>query len=152
MHDYNSRLDELHAAILRVKLPHLRRWNERRVEIARRYTAGLRDLPLQLAVTPWATRMSSTSMPFSAKSATPCKNTSGPLLVDVPGATPSNLVVALGKDGNAYLLNRSNLGGISLPVAQAHVASSSSIQATATYQTAQGTYVVFANASQLFAL
>ena len=37
---------------------------------------------------------------------------SGPLLVDVPGATPSHLVVALGKDGNAYLLNRSNLGGI----------------------------------------
>ena len=28
---------------------------------------------------------------------------SGPLLVDVPGATPAHLVVALGKDGNAYL-------------------------------------------------
>ena len=40
----------------------------------------------------------------------------GPLLVDVPGATPSRLVVALGKDGNAYLLNRDNLGGISEPV------------------------------------
>ena len=26
---------------------------------------------------------------------------SGPLIVDVPGATPSSLVVALGKDGNA---------------------------------------------------
>jgi hypothetical protein len=37
---------------------------------------------------------------------------SGPLLVDVPGAMPSSLVVALGKDGNAYLLNRDNLGGI----------------------------------------
>ena len=34
---------------------------------------------------------------------------SGPVLVDVPGATPSALVVALGKDGNAYLLNRDNL-------------------------------------------
>ena len=44
---------------------------------------------------------------------------SGPILVDVPGATPSALVVALGKDGNAYLLNRNNLGGISAPVAQA---------------------------------
>ncbi len=33
---------------------------------------------------------------------------SGPILVDVPGATPSALVVALGKDGNAYLLNRSS--------------------------------------------
>ena len=42
---------------------------------------------------------------------------SGPLLVDVPGATPSHLVVALGKDRNAYLVNRDNLGGISAPIA-----------------------------------
>ena len=42
---------------------------------------------------------------------------SGPIVVDVPGATPSTLVVALGKDGNAYLVNRNNLGGITLPVA-----------------------------------
>ena len=35
-----------------------------------------------------------------------------PMLVTVPGATPSNLVVALGKDDNAYLLNRANLGGM----------------------------------------
>ena len=39
-------------------------------------------------------------------------------LIDVPGATPSQLVLALGKDGNAYLLNRNNLGGITAPVAQ----------------------------------
>ena len=39
------------------------------------------------------------------------------LVVDVPGATPSALLVALGKDGNAYLINRNNLGGISAPVA-----------------------------------
>lgn len=68
---------------------------------------------------------------------------SGPLPVDVPGATPSQLIVALGKDGNAYLLNRTNLGGISAPVAQAHVSSSPIIQAAATYQTALGTHVVF---------
>ena len=67
---------------------------------------------------------------------------SGALIVDVPGATPSNLVVALGKDGNAYLLNRTNLGGVSVPLAQAHISSSTIIQAAATYQTAQGTYVV----------
>lgn len=76
----------------------------------------------------------------------------GPLLVDVPGATPAKLVVALGKDGNVYLLNRTNLGGVSVPVAKAHVASSSIIQAAATYQTGQGTYVVFANANNLYAL
>src|SRR5581483_6458264 len=44
----------------------------------------------------------------------------GPLLVDVPGATPSRLIVAMGKDGNAYLLNRDELGGISAPLAWAH--------------------------------
>jgi hypothetical protein len=77
---------------------------------------------------------------------------SGPLLVDVPGATPSQLVVALGKDGNAYLLNRTNLGGVSLPLAKAHVSNSVIIQAAATYQTTQGTYVVFcASGTQLSA-
>jgi hypothetical protein len=68
---------------------------------------------------------------------------SGALIVDAPGATPSQLVVSLGKDGNAYLLNRTNLGGVSVPVAQAHVSSSAIIQAAATYRTALGTYVVF---------
>jgi hypothetical protein len=66
---------------------------------------------------------------------------SGAILVDVAGATPSALVVALGKDGNAYLLNRSNLGGVSAPIAQASVGGTI-IQAAATYKTALGTYVV----------
>src|SRR5256886_16622489 len=66
---------------------------------------------------------------------------SGPLLVDVPGATPSHLVVAFGKDRNAYLVNRDNLGGISAPVASAQVASSTMLQAAVTYRTEQGTYV-----------
>lgn len=77
---------------------------------------------------------------------------SGPLIVNVPGATPSQLVVALGKDGNCYLLNRTNLGGISAPVASAHVAGSSIIQAAATYTTSKGTYVVFANSDNLYSL
>jgi hypothetical protein len=77
---------------------------------------------------------------------------SSPLLVDVPGATPSKLVVALGKDQYAYLLNRTNLGGISAPLAKVHVASGAIIQAAATYRTAKGTYVVFANANNLYAL
>jgi hypothetical protein len=73
---------------------------------------------------------------------------SGPILVDVPGATPSALVVALGKDGNAYLLNRSNLGGVSAPVASSNVNSGGTIiQAAASYQTAMGTYVVFRGSS-----
>ena len=66
---------------------------------------------------------------------------SGPLLVDVPGATPSHLVVALSKDLNMYLLNRDNLGGISAPIAVSVVASATIIQAAVTYRTKQSTYV-----------
>jgi dTDP-4-amino-4,6-dideoxygalactose transaminase len=51
VHGYNSRLDELQAAILRVKLKRLNRWNARRAEIAKRYTAGLKGLPVELPVT-----------------------------------------------------------------------------------------------------
>src|ERR1043166_1828543 len=67
----------------------------------------------------------------------------GPVLITVNGATPSQLVLALGKDGKAYLLNRNNLGGISAPVASASVATSIRGQAAATYRTTQGTYFVF---------
>jgi dTDP-4-amino-4,6-dideoxygalactose transaminase len=42
---FNSRLDELQAAFLRVKLRHLDSWNARRTAIARRYAEGLRGCP-----------------------------------------------------------------------------------------------------------
>jgi len=42
---YNSRLDNLHAAILDVKLKHLPKWIERRRELASLYHQGLSDLP-----------------------------------------------------------------------------------------------------------
>src|SRR5262249_49775848 len=45
---YNSRLDELQAAVLTVKLRHLDAWNQRRIEIAGRYHKALAGLPLVL--------------------------------------------------------------------------------------------------------
>jgi outer membrane protein assembly factor BamB len=68
------------------------------------------------------------------------------MLIDVPGANPSQLVLATGKDSNAYLLNRNNLGGITLPVAQLNVGFVIG-QSSATYRTTQGTYFVFRAAS-----
>jgi len=44
----NSRLDELQAAILSVRLRHLAAWNARRTAIAARYQAGLRGAPVAL--------------------------------------------------------------------------------------------------------
>jgi dTDP-4-amino-4,6-dideoxygalactose transaminase len=38
---FNSRLDDLHAAILSVKLRHITKWTDRRRELAARYTKGL---------------------------------------------------------------------------------------------------------------
>ncbi len=45
---YNSRLDDLHAGILSVKLRKLDEWSERRREIAKLYTQGLKNTGLKL--------------------------------------------------------------------------------------------------------
>ena len=51
----NSRLDEIQAAVLRVKLRHLGDWNDRRAATARRYLEAFDPLPLGLPVVPpWA--------------------------------------------------------------------------------------------------
>lgn len=52
---WNSRLDPVQAAVLRVKLARLDEWNERRAKIAARYTAELNNHKLILPTVPeWA--------------------------------------------------------------------------------------------------
>ncbi len=48
----NSRMDEIHAAVLRSRLPHLDSWNDRRRSIARRYETALAGTSVRPA--PWA--------------------------------------------------------------------------------------------------
>jgi hypothetical protein len=68
---------------------------------------------------------------------------SGPLVVDAPALTPSALVIALGKDGRGYLLDRSHLGGLgAAPIASARILSSEIINAAAWATIPSGTYLV----------
>lgn len=47
---FNSRLDEIQAAILRVKLPYLSQWNEKRCKIAQMYLLGIENKEIILPV------------------------------------------------------------------------------------------------------
>jgi outer membrane protein assembly factor BamB len=68
---------------------------------------------------------------------------SGPIVIDAPGMTPSALVMAMGKDGNLYLLDRSNLGGIAAPiVGKSHVMNGEISNAGAFATIGGSTYVV----------
>jgi hypothetical protein len=65
------------------------------------------------------------------------------LLLTLPGATPSELVLALGKDGNAYLLNRENLGGMGGSLAMKKVSSDSIRTAPAAFSATSAVVVAF---------
>ena len=49
-HGTNSRLDEVHAAIMLKKLPYLNEWIDRRREIANRYNRELKDFEIELPI------------------------------------------------------------------------------------------------------
>ncbi len=70
---------------------------------------------------------------------------SNPVYFELPGATPSKILAVVSKDGNLYLLDAGNLGGmggqkVAFPVASGAM---SIHTAVATYTTAKGRYVVF---------
>jgi len=71
----------------------------------------------------------------------------GPILMHVPGATPSDLIVALGKDRKAYLLDAANLGGMdAAPLTSLTVAGGVIINSGVAYTTPMGSYIVFRGA------
>jgi hypothetical protein len=63
------------------------------------------------------------------------------VLLDMPGAQVPHLVAAGGKDGNLYVLNRDNLGGIGGELLKVSVSTHEVKGAPAAYTTALGTYV-----------
>ena len=71
----------------------------------------------------------------------------GVTLIDMPASNPSALALALGKDGNAYLLDQNHLGGLGdggpEGVAKVQVATINIGGAAAWFTSARGTVVVF---------
>ena len=68
----------------------------------------------------------------------------GPVPIDLPtGQNTQPVLLALGKDGNAYLLNRDNLGGVSKAPVTSAVSSAAIISAAAVYTTGKTVHVAF---------
>ena len=77
---------------------------------------------------------------------------SSPVLFSVPGGTPADLVLAMGKSGDAYLLDAAKLGGMggelsTLSVTEGGIAGGM-IQAAAVYPTPTGTFAAFRSTQQ----
>jgi hypothetical protein len=67
------------------------------------------------------------------------------LPIDIKTPGKSKRVIAFGKDGNAYLANRNNLGGIGGQIQVTQVANGAIRTAPAVYETSSGTMVAFSN-------
>lgn len=68
-----------------------------------------------------------------------------PFEITAAGEPPAKRVIAFGKDGNAYLADRTNLGGVGGALATTKVSNNSIITAPAVYQTKSATMVAFTN-------
>ena len=66
-----------------------------------------------------------------------------PTLLDMPRGAPAHLVLALGKDGAAYLLDREHMGGIGRALATVPVSDTAIRTATARYPAPDGVLVAF---------
>lgn len=72
---------------------------------------------------------------------------SAPVVFNMPGSTPGSLVLAMGKSGDAYLLDAAKLGGMggelqTLSINEGGIAGGM-IQSSAVYPTPGGTYAAF---------
>jgi outer membrane protein assembly factor BamB len=75
----------------------------------------------------------------------------GVVLFDQPGSTPSQLAFAIGKTSDAYLVDRTNLGGIGGEVAHMESATTDWVEgAMAAYSTSKGGYVALTSLSGSF--
>lgn len=72
---------------------------------------------------------------------------SSPVLFSMPGSTPADLVLAMGKNGHAYLLDAAKLGGVGGEISTVAVSdggiAGGMIQAAAVYPTPGGTIAAF---------
>jgi hypothetical protein len=66
---------------------------------------------------------------------------SGPLVVDSPAITPSKLLVQLGKDNNAYVVDRTTMGGEMSPLSTLKASTGEISNAAAWATTSTATYV-----------
>lgn len=66
-----------------------------------------------------------------------------PLAVTVSGGEPARRIIAFGKDGKAYLADRTNLGGIGGQLAAVQVSNGAIRTAPAVYQTESATMIAF---------